>query len=175
MWITVSLRPPLADNITEEFRQRVPFSVFTTNPCRYIWGFCLMSKYLLWRVIRVSLYTRVNCKPLRNVWIDSWHQNVNVTCRVFPGRIQYCSQEIVIIREDLVNKMCRNCVRLPNNNLDIPNHVSFSFSEPTFILVKFLSSNSIHNSIISCVVWGFIFLLYVVFNVLVILSTVSSP
>uniref|UniRef100_A0A8C3GAA7 DNA polymerase II subunit 2 n=1 Tax=Cyclopterus lumpus TaxID=8103 RepID=A0A8C3GAA7_CYCLU len=63
-------RPPLADYITEEFRQRVPCSVFTTNPCR----------------------------------------------------IQYCSQEIVIIREDLVNKMCRNCVRLPNNNLDIPNH-----------------------------------------------------
>uniref|UniRef100_A0AAQ4RE53 DNA polymerase epsilon subunit 2 n=1 Tax=Gasterosteus aculeatus aculeatus TaxID=481459 RepID=A0AAQ4RE53_GASAC len=63
-------RPPLADYITEEFRQRVPFSVFTTNPCR----------------------------------------------------IQYCSQEMVVIREDLVNKMCRNCVRLPNNNLDIPNH-----------------------------------------------------
>uniref|UniRef100_A0A667YLG4 DNA polymerase epsilon subunit n=1 Tax=Myripristis murdjan TaxID=586833 RepID=A0A667YLG4_9TELE len=67
---TILPRPPLADLITEEFRQRVPFSVFTTNPCR----------------------------------------------------IQYCSHEIVIIREDLVNKMCRNCVRLPNNNLDIPNH-----------------------------------------------------
>ncbi|KAF7656627.1 hypothetical protein LDENG_00038700 [Lucifuga dentata] len=67
---TILPRPPLADHIIEEFRQRVPSSVFTTNPCR----------------------------------------------------IQYCSQEIVIIREDLVNKMCRNCVRLPNNNLDIPNH-----------------------------------------------------
>ncbi|KAA8582074.1 hypothetical protein FQN60_008814 [Etheostoma spectabile] len=67
---TILPRPPLADHITEEFRQRVPFSVFTTNPCR----------------------------------------------------IQYCSQEIVVIREDLVNKMCRNCVRLPSNNLDIPNH-----------------------------------------------------
>ncbi|KAM8833178.1 DNA polymerase epsilon subunit 2 isoform 2-T2 [Synchiropus picturatus] len=67
---TILPRPPLAEHITEEFRQRVPFSVFTTNPCR----------------------------------------------------IQYCSQEIVIMREDLVNKMCRNCVRLPNNNLDIPNH-----------------------------------------------------
>uniref|UniRef100_A0A7N8WW56 DNA polymerase epsilon subunit n=1 Tax=Mastacembelus armatus TaxID=205130 RepID=A0A7N8WW56_9TELE len=67
---TILPRPPLADHITEEFRQRVPFSVFTTNPCR----------------------------------------------------VQYCSQEMVIIREDLVNKMCRNCVRLPNNNLDIPNH-----------------------------------------------------
>uniref|UniRef100_A0A4W6EPI5 DNA polymerase epsilon subunit n=1 Tax=Lates calcarifer TaxID=8187 RepID=A0A4W6EPI5_LATCA len=52
---TILPRPPLADHITEEFRQRVPFSVFTTNPCR----------------------------------------------------IQYCSQEIVIIREDLVNKMCQ--------------------------------------------------------------------
>uniref|UniRef100_A0A8C1FKJ9 DNA polymerase epsilon subunit n=1 Tax=Cyprinus carpio carpio TaxID=630221 RepID=A0A8C1FKJ9_CYPCA len=53
-----------------EFRQRVPFSVFTTNPCR----------------------------------------------------VQYCSQEMVVIREDLVNKMCRNCVRLPSSNLDIPSH-----------------------------------------------------
>uniref|UniRef100_A0A6Q2XF45 DNA polymerase epsilon subunit n=1 Tax=Esox lucius TaxID=8010 RepID=A0A6Q2XF45_ESOLU len=67
---TILPRPPLADHITEEFRQKVPFSVFTTNPCR----------------------------------------------------IQYCSQEIVVIREDLVNKMCRNCVRLPSGNLDIPNH-----------------------------------------------------
>ncbi|XP_061651406.1 DNA polymerase epsilon subunit 2 [Phyllopteryx taeniolatus] len=67
---TILPRPPLADHITEEFRERVPFSVFTTNPCR----------------------------------------------------IQYCSQELIIIREDLVNKMCRNCVGLPNSNLDIPNH-----------------------------------------------------
>lgn len=63
-------RPPLAESITNEFRQRVPFSVFTTNPCR----------------------------------------------------IQYCTQEIIIFREDLVNKMCRNCVRFPSKNLDIPNH-----------------------------------------------------
>ncbi|XP_066539061.1 DNA polymerase epsilon subunit 2 [Hoplias malabaricus] len=67
---TILPRPPLAEYITEDFRQLVPFSVFTTNPCR----------------------------------------------------IQYCSQEIVVIREDLVNKMCRNCVRLPSSNLDIPNH-----------------------------------------------------
>ncbi|XP_030308147.1 DNA polymerase epsilon subunit 2 isoform X2 [Calypte anna] len=63
-------RPPLAENITEEFRQLVPFSVFTTNPCR----------------------------------------------------IQYCTQEIIIFREDLVNKMCRNCVHFPSSNMDIPNH-----------------------------------------------------
>ncbi|KAF2976079.1 hypothetical protein EK904_005965, partial [Melospiza melodia maxima] len=63
-------RPPLAENITQEFRQLVPFSVFTTNPCR----------------------------------------------------VQYCTQEIVIFREDLVNKMCRNCVRFPSSTMDIPNH-----------------------------------------------------
>ncbi|OWK09819.1 POLE2 [Cervus elaphus hippelaphus] len=63
-------RPPFAESITNEFRQRVPFSVFTTNPCR----------------------------------------------------IQYCTQEIIVFREDLVNKMCRNCVRFPSSNLDIPNH-----------------------------------------------------
>ncbi|KAH0503390.1 DNA polymerase epsilon subunit 2 [Microtus ochrogaster] len=63
-------RPPLAESITKEFRERVPFSVFTTNPCR----------------------------------------------------IQYCTQEIIIFREDLVNKMCRNCVRFPSSNLDIPTH-----------------------------------------------------
>ncbi|XP_059514813.1 DNA polymerase epsilon subunit 2 isoform X4 [Myotis daubentonii] len=37
-------------------------------------------------------------------------------------RIQYCTQEIIVFREDLVNKMCRNCVRFPSSNLDIPNH-----------------------------------------------------
>ncbi|XP_075387203.1 DNA polymerase epsilon subunit 2 isoform X2 [Tenrec ecaudatus] len=63
-------RPPLAESITSEFKEKVPFSVFTTNPCR----------------------------------------------------IQYCTQEIIVFREDLVNKMCRNCVRFPSNNLDIPNH-----------------------------------------------------
>ncbi|XP_033621054.1 DNA polymerase epsilon subunit 2 isoform X4 [Fukomys damarensis] len=63
-------RPPLAESITNEFKQRVPFSVFTTNPCR----------------------------------------------------IQYCTQEIIVFREDLVNKMCRNCIRFPSSNLDIPNH-----------------------------------------------------
>ncbi|KAG8517732.1 DNA polymerase epsilon subunit 2, partial [Galemys pyrenaicus] len=37
-------------------------------------------------------------------------------------RIQYCTQEIIVFREDLVNKMCRNCVRFPSRNWDIPNH-----------------------------------------------------
>ena len=40
-----------------------------------------------------------------------------------PCRIQYCTQEIVIFREDIVMKMCRNCVKFPSDG-DIPTHVS---------------------------------------------------
>ncbi|KAK3591288.1 hypothetical protein CHS0354_004337 [Potamilus streckersoni] len=38
-----------------------------------------------------------------------------------PCRIQYCTQEIVVLREDIVTKMCRNCVRFPEDG-DIPTH-----------------------------------------------------
>ncbi|MEQ2187416.1 hypothetical protein GOODEAATRI_004518, partial [Goodea atripinnis] len=61
---------------------------------------------------------------LQFVFLESLKTLADVIC-AYPSihsRIQYCSQEIIIMREDLVNKMCRNCVRLPNNNLDIPNH-----------------------------------------------------
>ncbi|TRY54201.1 hypothetical protein DNTS_030465, partial [Danionella cerebrum] len=65
-------RPPLAQNITEEFTQKVPFSIFSTNPCR----------------------------------------------------LQYCSQEMLVFREDLISKMCRNCVRLPSSSsLEVPGHL----------------------------------------------------
>ncbi|XP_072617594.1 DNA polymerase epsilon subunit 2 isoform X2 [Vulpes vulpes] len=86
-------RPPLAESITNEFRQRVPFSVFTTNPCR----------------------------------------------------IQYCTQEIIVFREDLVNKMCRNCVRFPSSNLDIPNHGSFPRSGFSF-KVFYPSNKTVEDS-----------------------------
>lgn len=55
-------------------------------------------------------------------------------------RIQYCSQEIVIMREDMVNKMCRNCVRLPNNSLDIPNHVSLERRDSYFTLSTYINT-----------------------------------
>ncbi|KAK3092347.1 hypothetical protein FSP39_001653 [Pinctada imbricata] len=38
-----------------------------------------------------------------------------------PCRIQYCTQEIVVFREDIVTKMCRNCVKFPSDN-DVPSH-----------------------------------------------------
>ncbi|CAF3412594.1 unnamed protein product [Rotaria socialis] len=34
-----------------------------------------------------------------------------------PVRIQYCTQEIVIFREDLLQKLCRYCIKLPLDNL----------------------------------------------------------
>lgn len=37
-----------------------------------------------------------------------------------PCRIQYCSQEIVIYREDIINRMCRNSVHLPKDSQEIP-------------------------------------------------------
>lgn len=39
-----------------------------------------------------------------------------------PCRIQYCTQEIVIIRQDLVMKMCRNSIHFPESG-DIPDHL----------------------------------------------------
>ncbi|PNF14373.1 DNA polymerase epsilon subunit 2, partial [Cryptotermes secundus] len=38
-----------------------------------------------------------------------------------PCRIQYCTQEIVVIREDLVSKMCRNTIHFPTSG-EIPEH-----------------------------------------------------
>lgn len=44
-----------------------------------------------------------------------------------PCRIQYCTQEIVVIREDLVTKSCRNTIHFPTSG-EIPDHVSITFS-----------------------------------------------
>ncbi|XP_023608832.1 DNA polymerase epsilon subunit 2 isoform X8 [Myotis lucifugus] len=55
---------------------------------------------------------------------DSLKTLADIICE-YPNihqRIQYCTQEIIVFREDLVNKMCRNCVHFPSSNLDIPNH-----------------------------------------------------
>ncbi|RUS85491.1 hypothetical protein EGW08_006767, partial [Elysia chlorotica] len=42
-----------------------------------------------------------------------------------PCRIQYCTQEIVVFREDIVTKMCRNCIRFPKEG-NIPSHFAKS-------------------------------------------------
>ncbi|KAL1461562.1 hypothetical protein WDU94_013447 [Cyamophila willieti] len=38
-----------------------------------------------------------------------------------PCRIQYCSQEILVVREELLSKMCRNCIHFPEEG-DIAKH-----------------------------------------------------
>ncbi|CAH1262221.1 POLE2 [Branchiostoma lanceolatum] len=45
----------------------------------------------------------------------------NATFTTNPCRIQYCTQEIVVFREDMVTKMCRNCVKFPTDR-DISTH-----------------------------------------------------
>ncbi|XP_072946418.1 DNA polymerase epsilon subunit 2 [Epargyreus clarus] len=40
-----------------------------------------------------------------------------------PCRVQYCTQEFVIIRQDLVTKMCRNSIHFPETG-DIPDHLT---------------------------------------------------
>ncbi len=55
-----------------------------------------------------------------------------------PVRIQYCTQEIVIFREDLLQKLCRYCIKLPSDNL--PMHVTFfSFLSDCLIRQKIIS------------------------------------
>ncbi|GAB6031775.1 DNA polymerase epsilon subunit 2 [Chamberlinius hualienensis] len=62
-------RPPIPKVISQEFCNRIPGAVFTTNPCR----------------------------------------------------LQFCTKEIVVFREDLVTKMCRNCITVPAKD-PIPTH-----------------------------------------------------
>ncbi|CAK1589796.1 unnamed protein product [Parnassius mnemosyne] len=40
-----------------------------------------------------------------------------------PCRIQYCTQEIIVLRQDLVTKMCRNSIHFPDTG-DIPDHLT---------------------------------------------------
>ena len=44
----------------------------------------------------------------------------------FPGnpcRLLYCTQEMVIFREDIMTKMCRNCLHFPADQEDMAMHV----------------------------------------------------
>ncbi len=44
-----------------------------------------------------------------------------------PCRLQYGAQEIVILRDDIVEKMCRNCIRMPSDQQTITAHVRIMF------------------------------------------------
>ena len=38
-----------------------------------------------------------------------------------PTRIQFCTKEIVVFCEDLMSKLCRNCIRFPTEATNLPN------------------------------------------------------
>ena len=49
-----------------------------------------------------------------------------VPCASFltnPARVRYCTQEIVIFREDIATKMCRNAIHFPETG-DVPGHLA---------------------------------------------------
>ena len=46
----------------------------------------------------------------------------NVTFCSNPCRIQFCTREIVVFREDILTKMSRHCVRFPTEGTDMANH-----------------------------------------------------
>lgn len=53
--------------------------------------------------------------PLPDSIFTSFCANVkDVVLATNPCRIQYCTQEIVLVREDLVTKLCRNSVHFPD-------------------------------------------------------------
>ena len=85
-------RPPLPNLITEDFQRKIPNAIFTSNPCR---------------LVENQIYT--DAKAELEVFRCS-------------DRIQYCTQEIVVYREDIVKKMCRNSIRCPST--DISNQAS---------------------------------------------------
>ena len=39
-----------------------------------------------------------------------------------PTRIQFCTQEIVVFCDDVMNKLCRNCVKFPSESEDLSSH-----------------------------------------------------
>ena len=39
-----------------------------------------------------------------------------------PCRVQFCTREMVVFREDMMGKLCRHCVRFPSKAVDLPTH-----------------------------------------------------
>ena len=39
-----------------------------------------------------------------------------------PCRLQFCTREIVLFRDDILGKLCRHCVRFPSKTADLPTH-----------------------------------------------------
>lgn len=67
----------------------------------------------------ISIYSRAPLPPSIQDILKKRIRHLHLATN--PVRLQYCTQEIVIFREDLLQKLCRYCIKLPSDNL--PMHV----------------------------------------------------
>ncbi|KAN0045292.1 hypothetical protein ACTA71_005669 [Dictyostelium dimigraforme] len=62
--------------------------------------------------------------PISNVFTKEFLSVIpNSTFTTNPCRIRYCSQEIIVFRDDLTNKMRRHCILEPSQSCDISQHL----------------------------------------------------
>lgn len=80
-------------------------------------SFCLSINWKYEIIFRAPLPSTIN--DILKKRIRHLHLATN------PVRLQYCTQEIVIFREDLLQKLCRYCIKLPADNL--PMHVNIFY------------------------------------------------
>ncbi|EGC37193.1 hypothetical protein DICPUDRAFT_77138 [Dictyostelium purpureum] len=62
--------------------------------------------------------------PIPNVFVKEFQSKIPKSIfTTNPCRIRYCTQEIIIFRDDLTNKMRRHCIIQPSNNCHISQHL----------------------------------------------------
>jgi DNA polymerase epsilon subunit 2 len=62
--------------------------------------------------------------PIQSFYVqDLMKKCKRVICATNPCRLQYCTQQIVVFRYDLMKKLCRNTIRFPEDG-DLADHVS---------------------------------------------------
>ena len=89
-------RAPLPAAVLERLLAKVPLAVLASNPCR-----CVPRK----RRLHAHDATHIQRPVLIGLRDAGWRL----------GRIRFCTKEVVIFREDLVNKLRRNCVVPPTD------------------------------------------------------------
>lgn len=62
--------------------------------------------------------------PIQSHYVqDLMRKCKRVICATNPCRIQYCTQQIVVFRHDLMKKLCRNTIKFPDQG-ELADHVS---------------------------------------------------
>lgn len=68
---------------------------------------------------------------------DFTKKNKRVILATNPCRLQYCTQQIVVFRYDLLRKMCRNTIKFPDDG-QLADHVRLEVALISFSLLYFL-------------------------------------